>query len=299
MKNHPLSMICAYAMLLALIVFGLAGLSIQFVDMLPPSWAPLADNARTAIVVSLAVAFVAAAVASMRSAWHAERAHQAGPEHRHIMWLALGYSAVCIVIEVAIGKLGASMLGAQVSVWALVALLTFFAIAPRLVAVILAGMDGIDRELMSTDGAIEHERTIERIRAVNETTTARIEKAEDRKTHLRAVGMAGAAALVGVSAGVAPEAAAQEQFEIAPAPLPALHAVSTDANLPSGVWAEGPRPRHRAAFVNAMNIVHERPDIRPLHLGRELGVDHKTARRWKDWALAIIAHPENAALFEV
>ena len=101
----------------------------------------------------------------------------------------------------------------------------------------------------------------------------------------------------------APEAVAQEQVE--PAPWARLASVTPEAtalsapgaSLPVGLWAEGPRPRE--AFITAMNIVSERPTIGPVQLARELGVHHKTAARWKEWARAIIEHPANAALFEV
>lgn len=308
MKKHPLSLICAYVMLGALVIFGLAGVAIEYVDLLPPEWRPVTEYAQTAIVGSLAGAFVAAALASMLSAAHAERAHQAGKGHSLIMWMALGYAAVCIVIEVSIGKLGARMIGAEVNTLALTLLLTFFAVAPRAVAWILAGLEGIEREQAEAAEDKEHRQTLDRIRVVNETTTARIDKGvADLEAERKSRGSLGrgaatigaAAALLGATAVDVPEATAN-----VPIPFeerPQLHVEPSEGedirlNIPGDNWKRGPRQANRNTFVEVLNKVRENPESSVSGLSREFGIDRKTAKIWRNWALSIIDHPSNALL---
>lgn len=322
MKKHPLSMLCAYVMLGALVIFGLAGVAIEYVDLLPPEWRPVTEYAQTAIVGSLAAAFVAAALASMLSAAHAERAHQAGPGHNFIMWLAIGYTAVCIVIEVTIGKLGARMIGAEVNTLALTGLLTFFAVAPRAVSWILAGLEGIDEEKAIAAEARANKHIIEATKAAKEASDARIaagaidlDTARNSRTGTMGKSVAAigaAAALMGTGVMDLPEASANvPTFEERPqggefhVDVPEeFHDASQagweigKANIPTDGWKRGPRVANRDAFVEALNIVRRNREIGVSQLSRELDIDRKTAKIWKGWALSIIEHPSNAELLE-
>jgi hypothetical protein len=222
MQKHPLSYACAYTMLGALVVFGLAGVSTKYMDLLPAAWGPfILEWAPTGTVVSLGLAFVAAAVASMRSAWHAERALQAGPAHRRIFWLALAYTGACIIIEVTIGKVGAYMIGKDVNTLALTALLTFFAIAPRLVSYILAGMDGIAREAADAEKARDDAHDLARLDIIEGKRNERIEKgvasleAERRARNAAQTGVTAAAGALMLSA------AASDAIPELPLPEPA------------------------------------------------------------------------------
>lgn len=305
MKKHPLSTGCAYVMLTALIVFGLAGLAIKYEEVLPAAWAPLTSQAHTAIIVSLAAAFVAAAVASMRSAWHAERAYQAGPGYRHVMWLAMGYSATCIVIEVAIGKLGAAMIGAEIDTMALTALLVFFAIAPRIVAVILSGLDGLARAEDKAEDSVEHQRTLERIRVVNETTGQRIQagvsdlerERSARKVHGGVAAIGAAAALMG--AGSEP-ADARVEYPAESVTLstqgPLLSTVSTPP--PARMMARG--PQDTAAYDRMTRILSESPNLSNRRLARAISVHHATVKEWRAHhrAQLALAFAPNAQLLD-
>ncbi len=324
MKNHPLSVACAYVMLGALIVFGIAGLALRFADSLPAAWAGAIGQAKTAMIVSLAAAFVAAAIASMRSTWHAMRAHEAGRGYRHIMWLALLYSAVCIVIDVAIGKIGASMIGLDIPVWALTGMLVFFAIAPRIVAAILSGLDGLARAEGKADDQVEHIRTLDRIEASGRASSQRIQagvSSLNRERVARKLGggaaLGAAAALIGASG--APTAAqveypaydaamsvadAEREFADIAANIPANIPVAEEREFErefesASPWPRGPRQSHVKRFWAGVEIVRAAPAINAQTLARRLDIDQKTGRKWLRWARTIIDNPDMAELIEI
>ena len=300
MKKHPLSTACAYVMLGALIVFGIAGISLTYTQMLPPEWVWLTAYAQTAIVLSLGAAFVAASLASMRSAWHAERALQAN--NGRIMWLALGYTTFCIVIEVAIGKLGAAYIGAEVPTMALFALLTFFAIAPRLVAVILSGMDGIEREAAQEIDQGEKAHDLKRLEIIEGARAKRIEEGvknlnEERAKRATSAGLIGAAALLAGATAT-------------DAMIPQAHAFATETvarnggeeNEPDpvsfkrGVWA-----KNVSKYDRAKELFAAQPNISAKRVARAVGISKETAKNWRIRAqaeLAIAANPVNATLLD-
>lgn len=302
MKKHPLSTACAYVMLGALIIFGIAGISLTYTEMLPPDWVWLTAYAQTAIVLSLGAAFVAASLASMRSAWHAERALQAN--NGRIMWLALGYTTFCIVIEVAIGKLGAAYIGAEVPTMALFALLTFFAIAPRLVAVILSGMDGIEREAAHEIDQGEKAHDLARLEIIEKAREARIQQGavnlqaerDNRAKRATSAGLIGAAALL---AG----ATATEAM------IPSAHAFPTETVASNGgeesesdpvfkrsVWA-----KNLSKYDRAKELFAAQPNISAKRVARIVGVSKETVKQWRFRAqaeLAIAANPVNATLLD-
>ena len=315
-------------MLYALIVFGISGLAIHFADSLPAEWAPFISQAHTAMIVALAAAFIAASIASMQAAWHAERARQAGPAYRHIMYMSLAYSIACIVIEVAIGKLGAMMLGLDVPVLALTALLVFFAIAPRIVAFILSGLDGIEHVEAKAADATEHGRTLDRIRAVNEATSQRIQAGvsnleQERKA--RAGSVHGSIALVGAAAALlgagGDPASAQVSYPVIDAQLsttqnelsttdypelstiaPVARELSTTQNELPPAARDGMRlgPRHVDAYARMQRILEQTPSISNRRLGRAISVHHATVKAWRAHyrAQQALAYAQNGALLD-
>ena len=305
-------------MLTALIVFGLAGLAIKFAAILPPAWEPVTSQAHTAMIVSLAAAFVAAAIASMRSAWHAERAHQAGPGYRHVMYLALGYSITCIVIEVAIGKLGAMMIGLDVPVLALTALLVFFAIAPRIVAFILSGLDGLVRAEAKDADTIEHGRTLDRIRAVNEATSQRIQAGvsnleQERKA--RAGSVHGSIALVGAAAALlgagGDPASAQVEYPTVEAsnaaPVATANAApvatvdqASPAEYHRGELSMARGPRDRAKYNQMAALLDSHPNMSNHKLALAVNASRPAIKQWRAHfrAQQALAFAQNGALLD-
>lgn len=299
MKKHPLSTACAYTMLGALIVFGIAGISLTYTEMLPPDWVWLTAYAQTAIVISLGAAFVAASLASMRSAWHAERALQAN--NGRIMWLALAYTAFCIVIEVVIGKLGAAYIGAEVPTVALFALLTFFAVAPRLVAVILSGMDGIEREAVKADDRDEKAHDLARLEIIERERRERIQAGvknlnDERAKRATSAGLIGAAALL---AGATATEAMIPQAHAFPTETVARNGgeeSETDPVFKRGVWA-----KNLSKYDRAKELFAAQPNISAKRVARAVGISKETAKNWRIRAqaeLAIAANPVNATLLD-
>ena len=313
LQSHPLSTLCAYTMLGALIVIGLPGV-LQYLPQ--DKWGWLLTQARTASVFAMAAAFVAAAFASMRATWHAEKARRAGRAYRHIMVLALAYAGACIALEVSVGELGARALGVRLPRIEVVALtLTFLAIAPRLVSYILSGLSGIADDTMSKSDETEHRRTLERIKVVNESTAQRIQAGvsnlEEERLARRvgggAMAIGAAAALLG--AGGAPAEARADypvvdaQLASAPNELrPAIAELSTMAHeAPPAVRDEmALGPRHVEAYARMQRILDQNPNISNRRLARAASVHHATAKKWRAHyrAQQALAFAQNRELLE-
>ena len=296
LQSHPLSTLCAYTMLGALIVIGLPGV-LQYLPQ--DKWGWLLTQARTASVFAMAAAFVAAAFASMRATWHAEKARRAGRAYRHIMVLALAYAGACIALEVSVGELGAHALGVRLPRIEVVALtLTFLAIAPRLVSYILSGLSGIADDTMSKSDETEHRRTLERIKVVNETTAQRIQAGvsnlEEERLARRVGGGAMAIGAAAALLGAGGEAtAARVDYPVESA------AVSTVSNRPPALMmAQG--PQDAAAYDRMTRILRESPSLSNRRLARAISVHHATAKKWRAHyrAQQALAFAQNRELLE-
>lgn len=295
--KHPLSTLCAYTMLVALIIFGVAGLALEYPSMVPSDLRTgVQANALPAILFSLVAAFVAASLASMRAASHTERAWQAGEGHRRIFYVALIYTACCITIEVIIGKLGAHYVGAEVNSFALTLLCTFFAVAPRLVSYILAGMDGIERMEQEARADKTHTQDIERINAVKGEAEARINAGITSLDDARTGGKnrLGKAA-TGVLAGALALGGAQFLNDAQAAPHAPFHE-PTHQSIAAPFHADSDKASRRdrfnpykgreAVFLRACALLQENPDLAPADFRKQLGLPAETARRFYHRAMA-------------
>lgn len=227
MKN-ALAKTCAYAMLVSLIVFGLAGISVQYAHLVHKSFPAFdPDLAQAALLPALMVCFVAASIASMLSAEDAEEAWRAGDGYRKVTLLAIIYTGFCIFIEVATAHYGAALLGLDLSPIALTAILGFFALAPRMLAFVKSGMSAIAREQAENDKKIEHERDMDRLKAVTAETEARIQDGEKRRRFGVIEGAAVSLAALGLAApehasAIEPAAHTQTLAETASAEEPEI-----------------------------------------------------------------------------
>jgi hypothetical protein len=137
------------------------------------------------------------------------------------------------------------MIGKDVNTLALTALLTFFAIAPRLVSYILAGMDGINRELAEAEKAKDNAHDLARLSIIEEAREKAIEAGnvrrieEHRKAQAAGITAAAGALLLGGAASDAipelplPEPAPRVST-LAETEAPARNAPTKEAVLAAG-----------------------------------------------------------------
>jgi len=321
MKNPIFTYSCAVVMVASLAVFGLSYLATLF----PPEYAPAPGLVRVVSVAALMASFTAATFASMKSTEWAEVAFRAGARHRHTLFFAAIFAVACIVIEVTLGKMGALLVfGVDIGpsgVFWLTIMLTFFAIAPRLLAAIWAGMKAIASEAAKADDQVEHGRTLDRIRAVNEATSQRIQAGvsnleQERKA--RAGSVHGSIALVGAAAALlgaggdpasaqveyptvetAQSAPASSANEAKSAPVDlGDEAQSAPVRLPLAEMMRG--PRDYAKFERMSALLDARPSMSNRKLALAVGAARPTIKAWRAHyrAQQALAYAQNGALLD-
>jgi len=156
-KQHLVPWACAAAMLVSVVASGLAGLILTNPDLLPGEFAAIMPAMETTLVMSAICAFVATSLGSMYMTAYAERAFQA--RHWHIFWLAVGFTAACLAIEVFLGKAGVAYLRLDVATGWIVAAVLFLAMAPRIMSAVLAWVDAQDEAAATAErrGERDHE----------------------------------------------------------------------------------------------------------------------------------------------
>lgn len=296
----------------ALIVSGLAGIVLSFPEYVPQFLDPFADHALEAIVTSLCAAFIAASLASMMAATYFERAWRAGRGHGRTLFAAAIYMIACIGIEVAIGKIGVQFLQLDgVSDIVIVAVCTFFAFAPRLLAFVRSGIAAIDGQEQASKEAVEHERDLERVRAVTEAAEARIEAGkqavEQERTPVRlrpVAGVAGALAAAAALSG-AHEAEAVTRYPVHDVARPAPAANDARTSVRDALFGLSVTKGNEEACGRFLALMDVDPSTSNRRMERILRAEgHKTHRTtigaWKRKLkeAGVLVYPGNGDLLD-
>lgn len=307
MMKH-ISKLCSYLMMVSLVASGLAALALLVRDNPPPWMAPLAENATQVIISALAVAFAAASFASLQATSDFVRALRAGKEHRLALVVSAAYALCCIVIEVVVGKAGLLALNVEIPDAYLIAGCTFFALAPRMRALIDVTMAAIDREEAKVDDKDEKAHELARLQIIEASRNQAIangvknleaERAARKRT-TASVGLIGAAAILAGGGGGAE--AQQTQFPIETVASTAIVAPSegeecdAERAFPRGVWA-----KNASKYDRAKDLFAQQPNISAKRVARIVGISKETAKNWRIRAqaeLAIAANPANALLLD-
>lgn len=188
-----ISKLCSHLMMVSVVASGVAALALVVRDN-PPGWmAPLAEHANQITITALTVAFAAASFASLQATADFVRALRAGAGHRLTMVVSAMYAACCIVIEVVVGKAGLAALNINIPDVYLILACTFFAVAPRMRALIEVGIAAIEREEAKADDKDEKAHDLKRLEIIERERRERIEAGvrsldDERKARTRALG---------------------------------------------------------------------------------------------------------------